>query len=149
MYKNLRNALKKKTENSILLKILGLKDYDAFRSFLFRRSERKYKDIIEAVGLQQLTKYKIKQGDLLFSTEQFTFSVRDRDTGVSKRFSLPKNSFLMPISFVILKDMEQTLFPNISMWFTVFYNERIYHFDAIEFLNYIDIGYIKLHDLSG
>ena len=149
MYKSLRNALKKKTEESVLLKILGLKDYDAFRSFLFRRSERKYKDVIESIGFQQLTKYGVKQGDLLFTTEQFTLSMRDWDTGKDKKFTLPRNSLLMPVSFVILKDQEQTVIPNIVMWFTVFYNERIYHLEASEFLSYVDIGYIKCYDLSG
>lgn len=149
MYRRLRNALKKKTEKSILLKILDLKDYDAFRSFLFRLTKRKYKDAIEAVGFERLIKYNIKQGDLLSITEQFPLSIRNWETGALKKIVLPKESLFMLVSFTILRDQEQTIIPNIAMWFTVLYNERIYHIDASEFLDYIDIGYIKLCDLSG
>lgn len=148
MFKNLKKDLKKKFETNTAIKILVSKDYNAFKSFLSRKSKRKIKDVIEHVGLAELSKYKIKQGDLLYNTEHLNVSCFDTFTNLNVFVTFPKNSMFLLLSFNVLQVNYKKIIPNAVFLYSVFYNEKIYYLNAEEFLWHIDANQIKCCDLS-
>lgn len=148
MYKSLKGALKKKIDNGVKLKVLfGLADKQFARLFLNKNVKNFYIDTINAVAYQQLKTFNIKQGSLLFLNESIYIDSRDSITGLPKKINFPKASFIVPISFEIGTDNELEKFPSIKLWFTVLHNERIWHVDAEQFLNFATIKYVVLYDL--
>lgn len=146
LYKNLKNEAKKKLSEyseKELRKDLGKKRP---KSFLF---EGQIKKFITKLGHRQLSFNGINNGDLLIVNESIMIHVVDPGNFNTRcKTPVQKGTILMVLSFEVRIDDSQMYLPNLDTWFVVLSNNKLFNFDAEEFIQNINEETIRLYNLS-